>query len=106
MSSDALEPDPLPRPGDVVGDKYEIEAILGSGAMGIVFSARHIDLGQRYAIKFLHPQLAEESAAITRFLREARAAAGIQSEHVTRVHDVARTESGTPYLVLEYLTGT
>src|SRR5262249_45135836 len=106
MSSDALEKDNLPRPGDIVGDKYESESILGTGAMGVVFSALHIDLGQRYAIKFLHPQLAQDNAAITRFLREARAAAGIQSEHVVRVHDVARTESGTPYLVLEYLTGT
>jgi eukaryotic-like serine/threonine-protein kinase len=106
MSSDALEKDDLPRPGDVVGDKYEVEAILGSGAMGVVFSARHIDLGQRFAIKFLHPQIAKDNAAITRFLREARAASGIQSEHVVRVHDIARTETGTPYLVMEYLTGT
>jgi eukaryotic-like serine/threonine-protein kinase len=106
MSRDALETDDLPRPGDVVGHKYEIEAILGTGAMGVVFSACHIDLGQRFAIKFLHPQVAQDQAAITRFLREARAASGIQSEHVVRVHDVARTESGTPYLVMEYLTGT
>ncbi|UQA63981.1 serine/threonine protein kinase [Polyangium aurulentum] len=44
--------------------------------------------------------------AIERFLREARAAARLRSEHVARVHDVGRMENGAPYMILEYLDGS
>src|SRR5213079_1631159 len=89
-----------------LSEKYEITGVLGAGGMGVVLAARHIELGQRVAIKFLNAQFARHPAAVARFLREARAAAGIQSEHVARVHDVARSPDGAPYLVMEHLVGT
>ena len=43
----------LPQLGDVVGGKFKVEGVLGSGGMGVVLAARHIQLGQRVAIKIL-----------------------------------------------------
>ncbi len=72
--------------------------------MGVVVAARHLDLEETVAIKFL---LGEPSdRAVARFLREARAAAKVKGEHVCRVFDFGRLESGEPYIVMEYLEGT
>jgi eukaryotic-like serine/threonine-protein kinase len=95
----------LPVPGDVIAGKYEIERVLGSGGMGIVLAARHKQLGQRVAIKLLHGEAAADSSAATRFLREARSAVALASEHVTRVLDVGELENGAPFMVMEYLAG-
>src|SRR5450755_319444 len=91
--------------GDVLAGKYRIEAVLGEGGMGIVLSATHIELGSRVAIKVLRPELAHTEDAVSRLLVEARSAASIRSEHVARVLDVGRLESGLPFLVLEHLEG-
>ena len=64
------------------------------GGMGFVVAARHVELGQLYAIKFLLPDVLAHDEALERFLREARAAAQLKSEHVARVHDVGRMENG------------
>jgi len=121
MSSPAaapVEPVTVPRPhssrrlsssdfgeGDVLAEKYRIEAVLGEGGMGIVLRATHMDLGCRVAIKVMRPELARNEAAVNRLMVEAQAAASIRSEHVARVLDVGRLETGAPFLVLEYLEG-
>src|SRR5450432_4293 len=91
--------------GDVLAEKYRIEAVLGQGGMGIVLRATHIELGCLVAIKVMRPELAHSEDAVMRLLIEARAAASIRSEHVARVLDVGRLESGAPFLVLEHLEG-
>ena len=73
--------------------------------MGVVVEATHMQLGQRVAVKMLHENAARDSRAVARFLREARIAAQLPSEHVARVHDFSQTETGQPYLVMELLTG-
>lgn len=73
--------------------------------MGVVVAARHLDLGELFAIKLMLPESLTEQDAIPRFLREARAAARLKNEHVARVQDVGRLEDGTPYMVMEYLSG-
>ncbi|MEI9952633.1 MAG: serine/threonine-protein kinase [Pseudomonadota bacterium] len=85
--------------------KYRIDRPLGRGAMGQVFAATHLGLGQLVAIKLLHPEALEDSDAVVRFLREAQLAAKIQSQHVARVMDVGHLEGGAPYIVMEYLDG-
>jgi serine/threonine protein kinase len=94
-----------PRAGDVLGGKYRIERVLGSGGMGVVLEATHLELEQRVALKLLLPHVAQSPESVERFLREARYAAKIKSEHVVRVLDVARLESGSPYIVMEFLDG-
>ena len=95
----------FPRVGEVVAGKYEIERILGVGGMGIVVAARHKQLDELVAIKLLHPDAAMDAEAVTRLQREARATISIKSEHVVRVHDVGTLDSGSPYIVMEYLSG-
>jgi serine/threonine-protein kinase len=91
--------------GDIVAGKYEVERILGEGGMGVVVAARHRDLDQQVAVKFLLPEIAKRKDAAERFRREARAAVRITSEHVARVLDVGSSEDGVPYMVMEYLHG-
>ncbi|MGZ3419220.1 MAG: serine/threonine protein kinase [Polyangiales bacterium] len=93
-------------PGEVFLDKYEIVEVIGKGGMGVVVSARHIDLDEMVAIKFLHPEYAEQHDQVERFLREGRAAAKIKSDHVARVRDVGTQENGAPYMIMEHLVGT
>src|SRR5262245_5213931 len=99
-SRDPVEP---PRQGEVLAGKYRIERMLGSGGMGVVMSAHHLELGTTVAIKLLDPEGYENPGAVTRLLREARAAVRISSEHVARVLDVGRTEDARPFIVMEML---
>ncbi|MEZ4224157.1 MAG: protein kinase [Polyangiaceae bacterium] len=91
--------------GQLLAGKYEVDEILGEGGMGVVVAARHKDLDQRVAVKFLLPEVAEHQEAAERFRREARAAVKITSEHVARVIDVGALEDGAPYMVMEFLDG-
>ncbi len=98
------EPSP-PSIGDVIAGKYRVEKVLGSGGMGLVVAARHVQLDTRVAIKFLLPEKAMDGEAVARFAREAKAAVKITSEHVARVFDVGTLDSGAPYMVMEFLEG-
>src|SRR5258708_6212098 len=91
--------------GQVVAGKYTIERILARGGVGVVVRARHQQLLEPCAIKFLLPRLAAAPMARERFLREARACARLKSDNVVRVFDVGALDDGTPYMVLEYLEG-
>ena len=92
-------------PGDVLAGKYRMERILGVGGMGVVVAAHHIQLDEPVALKFLLPHARRNPEAVARFIREARAAAKIKSEHVARVSDVGQFENGAPYMVMEFLQG-
>jgi eukaryotic-like serine/threonine-protein kinase len=95
----------LIEPGVVIGNKYEIVAIIGRGGMGIVVEALHRTLRQRVALKFLVGPLARDPAHVARFFREARAAATLGSEHVVRVLDADWLPTGEPFIALELLEG-
>jgi serine/threonine protein kinase len=94
------------RPGDILLGKYQVEHVLGQGGMGVVVAAKHLELGELFAIKFLLPGAVESQKAVSRFVREARVAARLHSEHVARVHDLGRLDSGMPYMVMEHLAGS
>jgi eukaryotic-like serine/threonine-protein kinase len=94
-----------PQPGDVLLGKYRVEKVIGVGGMGAVVSARHLQLEERVAIKFLLPEMLQHDEIVQRFLREARSAIKIRSEHCVRVLDVGKLETGAPYMVMEYLEG-
>jgi serine/threonine protein kinase len=86
-------------------EKYAIEHELGIGGSGVVVSALHRELDTRVAIKFLLPSADPCKTSATRFRLEARAAKRLKNEHVVRIDDIATTESGVPYMVMEYLEG-
>ncbi len=92
--------------GTVLAGKYRVERVLGEGGMGIVLAARHLKLDEKVAVKVLQPHLARHPEVVARFLREAKAAARIRSDHIARVFDVDTFEDGAPYMVMEYLDGS
>jgi eukaryotic-like serine/threonine-protein kinase len=92
-------------PGELVSGKYRIVRLIGDGGMGVVYEARHEVLGSSVALKFLHAELAKRPGLTQRFLQEARVSATIQSPHVTHVTDVDTAQDGSPYLVMELLSG-
>jgi serine/threonine-protein kinase len=89
----------------VLGGKYRVERQLGEGGMGVVLSATHLELDAPVAIKVIRDELARNEEVVARMLFEARAAARLRSSHIVRVLDVARLESGAPYIVMERLDG-
>jgi eukaryotic-like serine/threonine-protein kinase len=91
--------------GSILAGKYRVERQIGSGGMGVVVEATHLALDQRVAVKLLSPELAASPENVARFLREARVAASLPSEHIARVSDFGQTETGAPYLVMELLVG-
>ena len=93
-------------PGAVLAGKYRVERIIGQGGMGIVAAGHHIQLEQRMALKLMLPHAMMSGEAVSRFVREARAAARISSEHVARVFDVGALDTGEPYIAMEYLEGS
>lgn len=90
-------------PGDLFADRYELEHLLGRGAMGEVWRARDRVLGEVVALKVLLTEQAS-TAAVERFLREVRLARRVTHPNVARVHDVGSAE-GRWYLTMECVVG-
>jgi serine/threonine-protein kinase len=91
--------------GSIVGGKFRMERILAEGGMGLVAAATHLQLEQTVALKFFRGDVMTTGESRLRFMREAKAAAQLKSEHVARVLDVGVSEGGAPYIVMEYLDG-
>ena len=93
------------RVGEILAGKYEALRVLGAGGMGVVVAARHIHLDQKVALKFLLPESLAKPKVVARFEREARAVVKLKGEHVARVLDVGKMDTGAPYIVMEFLEG-
>jgi serine/threonine-protein kinase len=104
VTTDPLDQAPVPA-GEILDGKYRVDRIIGAGGMGVVVAATHVQLNTQVALKFLLPEALRDSKVVERFVREARSAVQIQSEHVARVIDVATLPTGSPYMVMEYLEG-
>ncbi len=91
--------------GDVIAEKYRVEKIVGAGGVGVVFAAEHLGLGEKVAIKLLQRSAAQSAENLARFDREARALARIKTDHVARIMDIGRLETGEPFMVMELLVG-
>ncbi|MGD0523565.1 MAG: protein kinase [Polyangiaceae bacterium] len=91
--------------GATLAGKYRVDAVLGTGGMGVVLAATHVHLRQRIAIKLLHPEAAARRGGVERFLREARVAMSLRGEHVVRIFDVGTLDDGSPFIAMECLVG-
>ncbi|MEO8549050.1 MAG: protein kinase [Kofleriaceae bacterium] len=89
--------------GEVLANRYQIEARLGEGAMGSVYKARHVKVGRPFAVKVLHPRLLEDSKTLQRFEREAELAGRLR--HPIGVVDVGETTDGLRYMVMDFAEG-
>jgi len=92
------------RPGEIIGGRYEIIELLGSGGMANVYRAHDPHLGRDVAIKVLADRYTADPAFVERFRREASAAAQLNHPNIVQVFDRGETD-GTYFIVMEYLTG-
>jgi serine/threonine-protein kinase len=92
-------------PGELpVLPDYEVQAVLGRGGMGVVYRARHLRLERTVALKMLLAGPSATAEERERFLREARAVAGLRHPNIIQVHDVSEVD-GQPYFTMEYVEG-
>jgi hypothetical protein len=84
--------------------KYRLLEVLGQGGMGVVLRAEDMRLARQVALKVMQPRLAADPGARERFLREARAMAAVEHEHVAAIHEVDELR-GTPFLAMPLLKG-
>ncbi|WP_435604236.1 protein kinase domain-containing protein [Streptomyces sp. bgisy130] len=92
----------------MLGQRYELVEQLGHGGMGTVYRAVDHRLRRTVAVKTLSAELAMQPEFLTRFQREAHAAAALNHPGVATVHDVGEDAGGgaaEPYLVMEYVAG-
>src|SRR4051812_7287365 len=106
-----------PQPGDLVGGRYRLELLIGTGGMGAVWSAAvegsapdAQPTDEKVAIKFLHGQMAADPLIVQRFLLEARAGTEIRHPNVVRMLASGWLELGdgadaVPWLAMELLSG-
>jgi hypothetical protein len=94
-----------PRPGMIIGKRYELERHLGSGGMGKVFSARRLTDQRRVALKLIASNYAINPTALARLAREAESAAAIDHPNVVRVLDIDLDEQGSLFLAMELVEG-
>lgn len=100
---DTLLPSDFPESLGRIGS-FEVRAVIGFGAMGVVFKAHDRSLDRLVAIKVMSPALASSGVARQRFSREAKAAAAIQHPNVIEIYSVA-DHRGLPYLVMPLIKG-
>ncbi len=89
----------------VFADKYLIQKVLGAGGMSVVYLARHEALNKLCAIKTLHTHLNSKTSSLMRFKQEAQAASRLQHPGIVAMHDYGVSDDGTPYLVMDYVSG-
>jgi serine/threonine-protein kinase len=93
-------------PGDWVNQNVQLVRPLGRGGMGTVWVGRDMRFDTEVAVKFISAKaLAADADLLTRFKREAKAAAQVKSPYVVHIFDHGQTADGTPYIVMELLEG-
>ncbi len=95
-----------PAPGLVLAERYELIEPLGRGSSGWVWKVRHVVIRKHFAIKILAPRSGTlGDAAAVRMLREAKTLSSVEHQHVIAVTDFGYAQRGTPFIVMELLTG-
>jgi tRNA A-37 threonylcarbamoyl transferase component Bud32 len=87
----------------LIDNRYELQALAGSGGMADVYLAYDNVLDRYIAIKLLKDRYAKDEQFVERFRREAKSAAGLASRHIVPIFDWGEAEDGTYYIVMEYL---
>src|SRR5947209_5061196 len=106
VDGEVLEDDPSSIVNTVLDGQYQVESMLGKGGMGAVYSARHILLGDRVAIKILPPEVRNNAEWLRRFRREGQAARRFRHPNAVTVYDLRTASDGFIYLVMEFVEGT
>jgi serine/threonine protein kinase len=91
--------------GQVLGERYQLLSVLGSGGMGTVYKATHLGLGRNVAIKLLHPHIVGDEKSVQRFNQEMQVMSALNHPHLISIIDAGITKERAPYFVMEYLEG-
>jgi serine/threonine-protein kinase len=97
--------EPDPRIGTLLAGRYRIDALVGEGGMGKVYSAEHVLMRKRVAVKVLRRELTRVPEVVARFEREAMAAGNIEHPNVVAATDFGKLPDGAVFLVLEFVSG-
>src|SRR6476620_1093917 len=92
------------RVGTIIGGKWRVDALLGSGSMAAVYAVTHRN-GARSALKILHPTLCTDPAVCERFLGEGYLTNSVRHSGIVRVLDDGVTDDGCVFLVMDLLEG-
>lgn len=91
--------------GSVIDRRYRVDCKIGEGGMGAVYRGEHVVVGNKVAIKVLHPEYSQDDEVVRRLAQEARVAGTLGHHNIVQVFDFAAMEDGTHYLVMEFLEG-
>ncbi|NVB82232.1 MAG: protein kinase [Kofleriaceae bacterium] len=91
--------------GEVLDGRYRILKKLGEGGMGEVYSAEHVHIEKRFAVKLLKAEIVSNAEAVKRFQQEARSSSSIKHRNIIGVEDFGRLPDGRIYMCMELLDG-
>ncbi len=92
--------------GKVIDGRYEIQARVGDGGMGVVYKARQISIDRVIALKVLNQEMAQDPTWVQRFYNEARACSRLQHPNTIRMFDFGQTQGeGRLFMTMEFLDG-
>lgn len=89
----------------VLKERYRLVEQIGTGGMAVIYKAQDLELGRMVAVKVLRPSLVGDPEFLTRFKREAKAAANLSHPNIVTVHDVGQEGPRTHFIVMEYIPG-
>lgn len=88
-----------------IGDRYEIDGVLGRGGMGIVYKGKHVLMNRPVAIKMLHPEHAADDHVVARFQTEAQTLSQLSHPNLVSVFDFGVTANHEPYMIMDFHSG-
>lgn len=93
--------------GELIDGRYQLIHQVASGGMASIYEATDTRLDRKVAVKIMHPHLAQDEAFVSRFIREAKAAAALSHPNIVAVQDQGWNQNGVPaiFLVMELIEG-
>lgn len=93
--------------GEIIDGRYQLTRIIDSGGMATIYAAIDLRLDREVAVKIMHPHLATDENYVSRFIREAKAAAAISHPNIVAIQDQGWNQGGTPcvFIVMELIDG-
>ncbi len=88
-----------------LGDRYEIDGVLGRGGMGIVYRGKHVLMDRPVAIKMLHPEHTSDKHVVARFQTEAQTLSQLSHPNLVSVLDFGVTANHEPYMIMDFHSG-
>ena len=93
--------------GEIIDGRYQLTRVVASGGMATIYAALDLRLDRQVAVKVMHPHLAQDEQFVTRFIREAKAAASLSHPNIVSVLDQGWNQGGVPcvFIVMELVEG-